>query len=242
MKFLRGSLFALLSTCCLANATELQEFSAYYQANTNGLRGKAERHLIRQDNDHYKLNISLEAKLALISIGDLEQSSEFSIANGEIIPHNYSYLVKGIRREQQSVSFNWEDEVALSSEDEQSWSLQLESGVLDQLSYQAALALRLKQHSEEEFEFRLVDGSSIETHRYRVLGSEKLETPLGLLNTTKLERVREENNGRKTLIWLADDWDFLLTRIEQINPSGLRIELELENALVAGEEVMALTD
>ncbi len=242
MNLLRCSFVILLGTSSLAGANELEEFSAYYQANTNGLRGKAERHLIRQEDDHYRLNISLEAKLAAISIGDLEQSSEFSIADGRIIPHNYSYLVKGITRERQSVSFNWDAEVALSTEDDESWSLQLESGVLDQLSYQAALALQLKQQAGEEFEFRLVDGSDIETHRYRVLGSEKLQTPLGVLNATKLERIREESNGRQTLIWLADDWDYLLTRIEQINPSGLRIELELENALVAGQQVTALVE
>ena len=177
-----------------------------------------------------------------IKIGDLEQSSEFSIENGTIIPHNYSYLVSGITHESQSVSFNWDTRVALSSEDDESWSLDIERGVLDQLSYQAALVLELHKDEKEEFEFQLVDGDRVETHRYRVLGFEKLETPLGYLNTTKLERVRADDSGRKTFIWFADDWEYLLARIEQVNPGGLRIELELENALLAGQEVTPLPE
>lgn len=242
IKFACANILATLSLCSLAQGNELEEFSAYYQASTNGMRGSAERHLIRQDNDHFRLNISLEAKMAAINIGDLEQVSEFSIRDGIIVPHNYSYMVTGITTASEAVSFNWDADLALSVDEEQRWVLDLESGVLDQLSYQAALALKLKQDSAKDFEFRLVDGDKIETHRYRVVAEEILQTPMGALNTTKLERVREQDNGRQTLIWLADDWDYLLARIEQSNPSGLRIELELENALVAGKQVTALAD
>ena len=242
IRFLCGAILTTLGVGSLAQSNELEEFSAYYQANTNGMRGSAERHLVRQDDDHFRLNISLEARMAAINIGDLEQVSEFSISDGIIVPHNYSYMVTGITSTSEAVSFNWDADLALSIEDDQRWELELESGVLDQLSYQVALALKLKQDSAEDFEFRLVDRDKIETHRYRVVGEEILQTPLGALNTTKLERVREEDNGRQTLIWLADDWDYLLARIEQSNPSGLRIELELENALVAGKQVTALAN
>lgn len=242
IRLLCSTLLAIVSLASTAQNDGLQEFSAYYQANTNGMRGSAERHLIRQGDDHFRLNISLEAKMAAINIGDLEQVSEFSISDGKIVPHNYSYMVTGITTTSEAVSFNWDSAVALSVENEQRWVLELESGVLDQLSYQVALALKLKQDSAKDFEFRLVDGDKIETHRYRVVGEEKLQTPLGALKTTKLERVREEGNERQTLIWLADDWDYLLARIEQSNPSGLRMELELDNALVAGKQVTALAN
>lgn len=236
------ALSGLLSFACLAQDNELSEFSAYYRANTNGLRGNAERHLVKQADNLYRLNISLEAKVIAIKIGTLEQSSEFAIEDGVIKPHNYNYRVTGVTRENQSVDFDWDEKVALSSEDEQHWSLDIEPGVLDQLSYQAALVLELNKHEDQEFEFQLVDGNEIETHLYRVIGAEKLDTPLGSLNTTKLERVREEGNGRQTFIWFADDWDYLLARIEQINPGGLRIELELENALVGGQQVTPLSE
>lgn len=227
-------------------ATEPVEFSAYYEARTNGMRGTAERHLIRLADNDYRLNISLEAKMAGINIGDLQQISDISLVNDQIKPQHYSYLVSGITSSSETVSFNWDAGVALSTEDEQSWTLDLEPGVLDQLSMQLSLARQLGALndddliSQKEFEFRLVDGASIETHRYRNLGKEILHTPLGDLNSIKLERIRESDNGRQTLIWFAADWHNLLARIEQVNPSGLRIELALEHALVGGETVTAL--
>ncbi|MCI5108147.1 MAG: DUF3108 domain-containing protein [Pseudomonadales bacterium] len=219
---------------------DVEEFSAYYQASTNGMRGNAERHLVRLDNGHYRLNTSLEAKVAGINVGDLEQVSEFSLTGGNIVPDNYQYLITGITTENQAISFNWEASLARSVEDEQSWNIELQPGVLDQLSYQLALAMDLDDSNETIFEYQLIDGGEIETHRYRRLGEEVLQTPLGPLSTIKLERIRETDNGRQTIIWLARDWGNLLARIEQINPSGLRIELELENALVAGEQVTPL--
>jgi hypothetical protein len=224
----------------LSLQADVEEFSAYYQASTNGIRGNAERHLVKLDNGHYRLNTSLEAKVAGINVGDLEQVSEFSLQDGQIVPDNYQYLITGITTENQAISFNWDAALARSVEDEQSWNVDLQPGVLDQLSYQLALAMDLASSGESVYEYQLIDGGEIETHRYRRIGEEVLQTPLGPLNAVKLERVREQANGRQTIIWLAPDWNNLLVRIEQINPSGLRIELELENALVAGKQVTAL--
>jgi len=228
------------------HAGEPVEFSAYYEARTNGMRGSAERHLVQLSDDSYRLNISLEAKMAGINIGDLHQSSEIAMKNGLIVPQHYSYLVSGITTASETVSFNWDAGVALSTEDEQSWTLDLEPGVLDQLSLQLSLARQLEQLPEadlgrkQEFTFQLVDRDAIETHRYRSLGTEVLQTPMGALNSIKLERVRDRDNGRQTLIWFATDWHNLLARIEQVNPSGLRIELALEHARVGDETVSAL--
>lgn len=226
-------------------AGEPVEFSAYYEARTNGMRGTAERHLVHLEDNHYRLNVSLEAKMAGINIGDLHQTSDITLVDDRIIPQHYSYLVSGITSSSETVSFNWDAGVALSSADDQSWTLDLEPGVLDQLSLQLSLAQQLETLAgsdslPEEFEFRLVDGDAIETHRYRNLGREVLATPMGELNSIKLERIRDNGSGRQTLFWFAADWHNLLARIEQINPSGLTIELALQRALVDGQTVSPL--
>ena len=111
---------------------------------------------------------------------------------------------------------------------------------LDQLSHQFAMRQLLRTSTETEFEFNIVDEDEVELHRYRRVADEVLETPLGKLNTIKLQRIREESDSRTTEIWLARDWDLLLVRIDQVNGSGLRIKLELDRAAVAGVEVTAL--
>ena len=89
-------LFLLLQvSLSRATADTLEEFSAYYSATTNGIRGAAERHLVRLTERNYRLNVSLEAKLGGLAIGDLEQASEFSYADIQI-NLTYSYQVSGV--------------------------------------------------------------------------------------------------------------------------------------------------
>lgn len=232
--------FYTVSSLSFAQAPELKEYSAYYKASTNGISGNAERHLIRTGEQQYRLNISLEAKVGGIEIGDLEQASEFSW-DGELIrPATYSYQVSGVSSDIETVSFNWDAGIALSADEDESWSVELDGEILDQLSYQQALANDISNGNQENLAYRLVDGSEIETHNFRLLGSELIETPMGSFNTVKLERIRANESGRSTIIWLATDWDYLLAKIEQTNSSGLQIQLELTNALVAGEQVVPL--
>ena len=110
---------------------------------------------------------------------------------------------------------------------------------MDQLSYQLAIRQALIDTTEDEttFSFEIIDGDAIEMQEYRLVGEEVISTPLGELSTLRLERVREASDERVTEIWLAQDWDFLLTRIEQLNNSGLRISLELKSAELGGNTV-----
>ena len=80
-----------------AAADTLGEFSAYYSATTNGIRGTAERHLVKLKENSYRLNVSLEAKLGGLEIGDLEQASEFSFT--ERSDKTANLQLPGVRRQ-----------------------------------------------------------------------------------------------------------------------------------------------
>ena len=222
-------------------ADKLTEFSAYYDASTNGISGNAERHLIKLDKERYRLNISLEAKVAGVEIGDLEQASELLYVDSRIQPENYSYQVSGLSSDVESVSFNWDAGVALSADGDQSWTVALNDSTLDELSYQLALAIDVASANQEYYDYETVDGDTLGQLRFRTLGDEIIDTPLGQLRCIKLERVREEGSNRATLIWLAKDWGHLLAKIEQTSSSGLRIKLDLTNAIVEGQQVTGIS-
>ena len=105
----------------------------HYSATTNGIRGTAE-HLVRLTDHNYRLNVSLEAKLGGLEIGELEQASEFSYADGQIKPLTYSYQVSGVSSAVETVVFNWDAMMALSADDEESRPLAINSNTLDELS------------------------------------------------------------------------------------------------------------
>ena len=238
------ALMLLLLQVSLSGATAdtLEEFSAYYSATTNGIRGAAERHLVKLTERSYRLNVSLEAKLGGLEIGDLEQASEFSYEDGQIQPLIYSYQVSGVSSVVETVVFNWDAMLALSADDKQSWSVAINSNTLDELSYQLALALDIADPSETIYSYETVDGDALEQLSFQVLGEEIISTPLGDFRCVKLERHREASSSRTTTIWLALDWSNLLTKIEQNSASGLNITMELTNALIAGQQVTGLTN
>ena len=241
-RLLNPAISIYLITCsALSLGQDVAEFSANYQASANGIAADAQRTLQRLNGGMYRLTNSLEASLAGQVIARLEQASEFQLDDQRVIPFSYSYLLTGISSEASAINYNWDAGVALSSADDESWPLDLTEGVMDQLSHQFALRQKILRGEFENLEFQLIDEDEIELHNYRVIGEEQLSTPLGLLKSTRLERVREDaDDERRTVIWLANDWEFLLVKIEQVNRSGLRIELELENATVDGSEVTAL--
>ena len=240
-----ATLFALALSCfansCHSQNTRLLEYVAEYEASANGLAATATRSLSKIDENSYRLSNSLQASLAGQTLASLVQASEFIIEGNRVVPLNYTYQLSGVSRASHAIFFNWDAEIALSTEDDESWQLPLRDGVMDQLSYQVALRQALIDNSDSEaiFSFDIIDGDAIEMQQYRLVGEEILSTPLGELNTLKLERVREASDQRASKIWLAVDWNFLLTRIEQLNNSGLRIVLELKSAELNGEIVRA---
>lgn len=238
---LAGFLVFALANFCHSQTAQLSEYTANYEASANGLAATATRTLSRSNQDSYRLTNSLSATLVGQTLASLHQSSEFLIEDNRVIPQSYSYQLSGVSRASNAIGYNWEAGIAVSSEDEESWQLPLRTGVMDQLSYQAALRLMLADTTGENssFTFEIIDGEKMDIHEYRVLGREQLATPLGELNTLKLERVREAADDRVTEIWLAPDWEFLLARLEQVNGSGLHIVLELKSAILDGEEIRA---
>ena len=231
------------SASTFSQVAVLLEYSAEYEASANGLAATATRSLINVHENTYRLSNSLEASFAGKMLANLKQASEFILEDNQIVPRNYSYQLMGISHASHTVFFNWDAKIALSMEDDENWQLPLSDGVIDQLSYQIAMrqALIDNSGSQTTFSYDIVDGDAIETQQYRVVGEEVLPTLLGELNTLKLERVREASDERVTKIWLAVNWNYLLTRIEQLNSSGLRVVLELKSAELNGEIVRGKT-
>jgi hypothetical protein len=215
------------------NAAELTEYSANYTASANGIKAKAVRSLQRDELGLYHLDNSLVAEFAGRELASLKESSSFLIQGLALQPQTYSYSLQGIGREAKSIRFDWNAQVAVSAEDLDSWMLPLQTNTQDPLSYQAALQLKLENNQRSELEWPIVNGDKIEIQTFKIEGEESLDTAAGLVECVRLIRVREDG-ASSTTIWLAKNWAYLLTKIEQVNSSGITIVLELESATVGG--------
>jgi hypothetical protein len=229
-RFLLSLLFVFTATQLAA--AELTVYSAEYSASANGLKAKATRTLSQDDSGNYHLNNLLVAEFAGVELASLNETSTFRLHASTPLPQSYSYSLTGLGHETKSIVFDWDAGVAVSAEDSHSWELPLEPNTQDPLSYQAAVQLLLAEGGLTELTWPIASGNEIEIQQFRIDGEEVLETPAGRLNCIKLVRVRADET-KSTTIWLAKDWAYLLTKIEQVS-SGVRIVLELESAVVNG--------
>lgn len=234
------SLALMLCHGMQAQADTPLTYEAHYEAHANGLSAKAERSLSALDDGSYLLDMQLDASIMWKTVASLEQSSRFEFTDDGLRTQAYDYQLSGVRENHRSVDFDWAQGHALSREDDESWDMTLDGQTYDPLSHQYELRQALLRGERGEQEYVVIENDEIEPLRYRVIGEEILETPLGRLNTIKMERVRPLSSKRSTVIWFASDWQFLLARIEQVSGSGLHIEMELDSAELDGEPVTPL--
>jgi hypothetical protein len=234
---------SLVVILLLASTTVAQEpltYEAVYAARSSGLSATAERRLTRLENGHYLLNQSMEVRVLGARLGTVEETSQLHYVGDTLVPDAYTYNQSGISSRKESVEFNWQEGTAVSRDDDEEWQLDLTSGVVDNLSFQLLLRQKLGMPGNDTVEIRMVDKDEVETHLYRVTGSEIVETRLGRLDTIKVERIRAAGSNRHTTFWLARDWHLLLVKFLQESGSGSDTELLLVEAVVDGQEVTPL--
>ena len=225
------------------NATAEQPpvpFEATYLAEALGLSATAYRTRSFAGEDTYRLENRVTLTLLGATVGTVTEFSEFRLENQRVVPLLYGYSQTGLSRREELVEFDWNAMSAASTLDAESWSLILQEGVQDKMSYSQSFSHDIGVLGLQEITYSVVDGDEIEEQTYRVAAEEVLSTPLGDLNTVKIERVRSDNSRRRTTVWLATDWHYLLVRLEQVNGSGRETNLSLESATVNGEVLRGL--
>ena len=101
-----------------------------------------------------------------------------------------------------------------------------EPGIYDLLSLRLALAHDLARDALQEV-YRVVDDRSrVEAVDVHVAGRETLSTPLGELETVRLE-YRSQRRDRLFRLWMAPGMDAALVRLEQYEEGRLRGQLNL---------------
>ena len=149
----------------------------------------------------------------------IDERSEWNFSNGGVRPLHYRYLRSGGKRVRQvDVRFDWSDQRVRNTLNGESWSMPVADGTLDKLVYLLALMQDLADGMHET-RYAVADGGKVKTYMLRVLRRESVETVLGALDTTVVER-RREGNDRVTLVWCASALHYLPVRIEHREEEG----------------------
>lgn len=230
---------ALMLTLALfslsAFAEPLKPFSASYTADWKQLpmSGSAERSLEKLADGRWKLVFN-----ASMLVAGLTEQSTFSVEGNSFLPKTYQFERSGLGKSKHiELDFDWAQKQVIGSNRGEALRLPLNRGIQDKSTYQIVLqhdvAAGLKSMS-----YQVVDGDEIETYDFRVLGEEVVSTQAGQVDAIKVERVRDPTqSSRKTTLWFAKDWGYLLVQLHQVEKDGKEYQIMLASGTVDGKKV-----
>ncbi len=224
---------ALLPSIAFAEPL-LKPFSATYESSYSGISITAVRELKNIGNDKVKISFDADSWAA-----DIRESSIFTIKNNQLEPLEYKYKRTGVGKNKDlKVKFDYDTNTIISENNGKTQSTEKKETTFDPLTYQLQMQADLAEQ-KTSLEYHIADGKRFKHYEFKVIGKEQLKTAIGTLQTTRVERVKAGSSD-KTIIWFADNWDFLIVKIERIE-DGSTYSVDLVKANVDGQTVTPKT-
>ncbi|MDE1462387.1 DUF3108 domain-containing protein [Spartinivicinus poritis] len=229
-----ASVLYLVSAASGVSAAAIKPFKASYGAKASSIpvKGSATRELSLSKDGTYQL--SFNADIVLVN---LNESSAFTLdEKQQVKPISYHFRRGGLAKNKEiSLKFDWNNKQAQNIADDNVKPFAIPSGTLDKISYQFQLRQDLI-NDKKELHYTIADDDELKTYKFNRVGEETIETPIGPVKAVKVERIREGDSDRQTLIWFAKDWDYLMVRLQQIEDSK-RYDIFLKSASIEGQQL-----
>lgn len=199
------------------------EYDLYYDEDNVG---ESVLQLSALANDEWQFETRSEASLYLMSFSDHEQS-RFVWHNERPKPLAFSKERKRPgKTERVQQQFDWQTQTDRGTRGKKSWSTALLGDTHDLQSHLLALQLDLRA-GKRELHYAVSKHGRIRDYRYKVTKEEALETALGKLATIRVERIRDADDDRQTISWLAPSLDFIPVRIQQFEKGELQGDMRI---------------
>jgi len=234
LMYLVSGLTCWLANSALADQPPPNPYTASYEARAMGMRTSAFRTLEAVDNNRFRLNHGLSVSVLGANLITANESTEFLWQSQTAVPQQYHYQQSGVRRRDEQVDFDWQQSVAVMKRDGREQTQVLSAGMQDNLSFSAQMSADLLNQpdlrvTDTVLSYEILDARRLEFHEYRVTGEELINTAAGELHTLKLERVRDTDSGRSTVLWLSTQNQFILAKLLQVESNGSEMELTLKS-------------
>lgn len=223
----------VLSILMLANtsiAAAPLPFTAYYDARFQGLKAQAEISLNQISDTEFIANSSIKVRLFGATISSILETSHFNWLDNAPRTQRYEYKQSGIGGRSRSIAYDWQNNLAIATVENDSVELQLAGNTFDELSMYTFIKDELKT-GNEDITFSVIDRNVVEEYHYQVIDEEEVTTNAGTYTAIKVERIRE-NSERLTQLWFAKNHDMLLIKLFQRDPDGDEFEITLSEAFI----------
>lgn len=214
-----------------SNGDRLQPFRAEYRINVSRIPTPIRAELLLEagdDPDVYRMQMSVDSRLM--------QNTELSIFHWQdCLPRTQHYMhhFRGFRRERDYfMDFQWDETppkvmaVSTRDGDEKTEEYEIDESTVDELTM-LLTARCLLRDDETEYTLKTAYGTRVRSHQIAIVDREVLPSPLGDVDTLKIEKRRDADSSRYTVFWLAPELDYMLIRARHVESRGLYGELRL---------------
>jgi len=214
----------------------LQPYEAVYKTATSGLSIKVHRSLTVEDNGECRL-VS-EGRLLVAGISEV---SVFGLDGDRVRPRSYIYQLSGPISRRREVHFDAGSEVVRSLYKKEWYELPKTPDTLDRMSQQEQLRLTLLNDPtpRQDMSFTVADGRKVKDYQLFYRGEERIETPMGWVDTLHFERSHDDPE-RTSDVWIAPEWDYLMVRTVHVD-DGKTTKADLISASIDGTPVRGNT-
>ena len=154
-------------------------------------------------------------------LGSAKRSSRGAIKAGELRPAEFSDERTG--RATSRARFDWDANTLTMQYKGDPRTVPMPPNAQDRLSF--LLAFAFTAQSAYPVSVSVADGGSISSYVFEVVGQERLKTPAGEFETTKLARRKDgPEDRRSTEIWLAPSRGNIPVRVLVTEKDGTRID------------------
>ena len=154
--------------------------------------------------------------------GKPEETSEFCVAGGRIVPRRFEY--------EGTDPFKLEfDMAARKVSDGKGRVRDIPANAQDRFGLQQAVRLWAIANASVEnasVEYALVDADRVRTYKFAITGREQLKIPAGTFDTLKIERT--DNPKRISRYWIAPARDWMPVKVESGKDGKVQLRMELK--------------
>lgn len=208
-----------------------KSFHADYSALRNGERlGVASLHYSAQTPGRSELATSTRGTEGLAAAAgvSIEERSLLDWSRGRPETASYRYTQKmAWKTRERRIDVDPSAGTVLRSDKDGGREYAYQPGVLDRHAVTVALMNDLAAGKTGEFSYPVAEREGVALQRYRSFGVENIDTALGRQRAVRVDRLRDDGNGRQTTVWFGVDRGYLPLRLLQVEPDGESIELRI---------------
>jgi hypothetical protein len=219
-------------------AALIKPYAVSYDTEYNGVSIDNLRELVMDAPGVY----SIKGKMSLWFI-EISEYSRFETTNHPYVrPLEYSYLRHGLSGSKDlHLLFDWHKDMVKNNIKGDNWTLAVEPKMQDMLSHQIQFRLDLicDKTPRMAYDYWIAKKKRVRHYIYDFMGEETISTPLGRLNTLHFKK-QDKDGERKTLVWLAKDWDYLIVKLSYQEKGESSHQLVIKKGTLGNRRIFGL--